>query len=188
MRRFAAFVFAALLGGCALLPWRREQAPAPSPAPTARSTWIVGSSGAAIGQATFTETRAGVLIRLEFLADTLPPGWHAVHIHQIGDCSDFAAGFMAAGIHEGLVAEVQHGLLNHAGPDAGDLPNLFTPAASTPSAAEFLASRVSLRIMPGQGRFSLLDSNGSALIVHLNADNHSAIPSGPRIACAALTP
>ena len=104
--------------------------------PWARSpTWIVGASGAAIGQATFTETRAGVLIRLEFLADTLPPGGHAVHIHQIGDCSDFAAGFMAAGIHEGLVAEVQHGLLNHAGPDAGDLPNLFTPAASTPSGA-----------------------------------------------------
>lgn len=188
MRPFAALVFAAFLSGCAMFPWWQDDEPAERPLPAAQTTWNVGATGNAIGQATFTETHSGVLIRLEFLPDTLPAGWHAAHIHQIGDCSDFAAGFMAAGVHEGLVANVQHGLMNAHGPDAGDLPNIFTPAGSTPSGAEFLTSRVTLRAQPDPGRFSLLDANGSALVIHLNPDNHANVPSGPRIACAALRP
>ena len=54
-----------------------------------RTAWIVGSEGRAVGQATFTEGPDGVLIRLEFSAGALTPGWHGLHLHQRGDCSDF---------------------------------------------------------------------------------------------------
>jgi superoxide dismutase, Cu-Zn family len=188
MRFVLALFSAAFLGGCSLLGFGRENDDPPPPLPAPRTTWIVGTSGTSIGQATFTETPAGVLIRLEFLPSTLPPGWHAAHIHQIGDCSDFTAGFMAAGVHEGLVGDAQHGLRNHHGPDAGDLPNIFTPPGEAISGAEMFSSRLTLRRFPTDGRFSLLDDNGAALVIHANPDDHQAVPSGPRIACAPLTP
>jgi Cu-Zn family superoxide dismutase len=188
MRFVLALVSATLLAGCAVLGLGPDENVAAAPLPAPRSTWIVGTSGNSIGQATFTETPSGVLIRLEILPNTLPPGWHAAHIHQIGDCSDFAAGFMAAGVHEGLVGDVQHGLMNHHGPDAGDLPNIFTPPSGATSGAELFSSRVTLRRFPTDDRFSLLDDNGAALIIHANPDDHQNVPTGPRIACAPLTP
>lgn len=188
MRLTAALVFAAFLGSCAMIPWQDNEPDAPSPPPAPRTTWIVGQSGHAIGQATFTPAPTGLLIRLEFLANVLPPGWHGAHVHQIGDCSDFAAGFMAAGVHEGQVAQVQHGLMNPRGPEAGDLPNLFVPQGGAPFAVEFFATRLTLAQMPHAGAFSLMDDNGAAVIIHDSPDNHLTIPSGGRIACAALTP
>ncbi len=187
MRRVLALVSAAFLGSCALLDFGDDADEAPAPLPAPRTAWIVGGAGNAIGQAIFTETPHGVLIRLEFSQNALPPGWHAVHVHQIGDCSDFAAGFMASGIHEGLVGDTRHGLMSHQGPDAGDLPNLFAPPGGAPSGAEFFNTRLTLNRFPTDGRFSLVDDNGSALIIHESPDNHSSVPSGPRIACAALT-
>src|SRR5262249_6984311 len=139
MRTLISIAFAALLCACASS--QSTHAAGPSIAP--RTVWVVGADGSAVGQATFTEAPMGVLIKLEFSEHALPAGWHGVHIHGTGDCSDAAAGFHAAGGHVGMGHNVQHGLMNPAGPEAGDLPNIFaTPAGAF--SAEFFNDRVTL--------------------------------------------
>lgn len=191
MRSIAALVFAASLGACASFGGGGDEPPAIEP----RTAWVVGTNGAAIGQATFTQAPQGVLIRLEFSERSLPPGWHGLHLHTRGDCSDFAAGFQASGGHLGMGDRVQHGLLNPQGPEAGDLPNLFAPPAG-PFAAEFFspytvldAERIPATARNG-AREPLLDGDGTALMIHANADDQTSQPiggAGARIACAALT-
>lgn len=185
MRRIA--ILAAILGftaACASAP----PIPVFNAAPP-RTAWIVNRDGNSIGQAAFTQTPTGVLIRLEFSDGALPPGWHGAHIHQIGDCSDFAAGFQASGVHEGHMEGVQHGVLNALGPEAGDLPNLYAPASGA-FGAEFFSTRLTLSGFAAGGRMPLLDANGAALVIHAGPDDHTDQPiggSGARLACAALT-
>jgi Cu-Zn family superoxide dismutase len=186
MRPLAALVFAALLTACASTPDSAELASELQP----RTVWIVGTDGQAVGQATFTEAPSGVLIRMEFLDHRLPPGWHGLHLHARGDCSDFANGFQASGAHVTLNHRVQHGLLNRRGPEAGDLPNIFA-APTGIYAAEVFSPYVTLHDQRIGNRMPLLDSDGAALLIHANADDQSAQPignAGPRLACAALTP
>jgi Cu-Zn family superoxide dismutase len=160
-----------------------------------RTVWIVGGAGTAIGQATFTDGPHGVLIRLEFAERSLPPGWHGLHLHEVGNCSDFAGGFQAAGGHLGMDRRIAHGLLHPSGPEAGDLPNLFA-APAAPYAAEFLAPYTVLgsERIPGTAnrreRLPLIDSDGTALMIHAGHDDQTSQPiggAGNRIACAALT-
>lgn len=189
MRIYAAILAGLLVSGCALFDGADAQRSGPNPALT-QTSWIVGVEGTAIGRATFTETGHGVLIRLEFSNHGLSAGWRGAHIHQIGDCSDFASGFQASGVHEGHSAEVQHGHLSATGPEAGDLPNIFTPPNGVPFGAEFLAHGVTLSDIPRDGRLPLRDQNGAALIIHANQDDHTSQPiggAGPRVACAAIS-
>jgi superoxide dismutase, Cu-Zn family len=192
MRPLAALVFAALLAACASSGGRPEPV-RPGPGQTA---WIVGPQGTAIGQATFTGGPNGVLIRLEFSDRALPGGWHGLHLHDRGDCSDFAAGFQAAGGHLGMGERVQHGLMNAEGPEAGDLPNIFAVRSGV-YAAELFAPYVVMGAerIPGNARsrerLPLLDADGTALIIHAGPDDQVRQPiggAGDRIACAALTP
>lgn len=192
MRPLAALVLAALLTACAT-PGRGNP---DAPQAAARTVWIVGADGRAAGQATFTGGPNGVLIQLEFSERSLPPGWHGLHLHDRGDCSDFAAGFQASGGHLGMNRRIQHGLMNPDGPEAGDLPNIFVPP-SGPFAAEIFAPYVTLSSarVPGNAnsreRLPLLDEDGSALMIHAARDDQVSQPignAGARIACAALTP
>lgn len=189
MRRVAALVCVAILGACAVFGLDSAQEPAPAPPPP-RTAWIVGLDGRAIGQATFIEGQGGVLIRLEISQGGLTHGWHGLHLHQTGDCADAAASFQAAGRHAAHPgAPAQHGLLNPAEPEVGDLPNLFAPSAG-PFGAEFFTQRVTLFPTPADGRTPLLDEDGAALVIHAGADDHVTQPAGgagSRIACAALT-
>jgi Cu-Zn family superoxide dismutase len=193
MRPIAAFLFAALLTACASTAGSDVNYTAQAP----KTAWIVGADGRQIGQATFRDGPNGVLIQLEFSQGALPAGWHGLHLHQHGDCSDFAAGFQASGSHVGMDAQhrVQHGLMNPQGPEAGDLPNIFAPQAGV-FAAEVFAPYATLgpRI-PGNAahreRASLVDEDGAALIIHAGPDDQTSQPiggAGARIACAALTP
>jgi len=191
MRSLAALISAVLLTACASSVGSRDYTPASAP----RTAWIVGGAGQAVGQATFTDGPHGVLIRLEFSPGALAPGWHGLHLHQRGDCSDFAAGFQAAGAHEQMEHHGEHGLMNPNGPEAGDLPNIFA-APTGPFAAEVFAPYVTLgsaRIAGNANRPArepLLDDDGSALLIHASADDHVSQPiggAGARIACAALT-
>jgi len=186
MRPLAAIVFAALLTACASTPDGVELARQLQP----RTAWIVGADGQAVGQATFTEAPTGVLIHLEFLDRRLPPGWHGLHLHDRGDCSDFATGFQASGSHVSLSHRVQHGLLNRRGPESGDLPNIFA-APTGIHAAEVFSPYVTLHSARIGNRLPLLDGDGAALLIHANADDQNTQPignAGARIACAALTP
>ena len=184
MRSLAAILFAALLCACASTPAKN----AADAAPTPLTTWIVGADGRAIGQASFLEGPNGVLIRLEFSERVLSPGWHGVHLHMKGDCSDAAAGFQASGSHVGMGPHVEHGLMNPAGPEAGDLPDIFAPPVGI-FGAELFAPHVTLGPVAVDHRAPLLDADGSALIIHAGSDDQRSQPiggAGPRIACAAL--
>jgi Cu-Zn family superoxide dismutase len=138
--------------------------------------------GADRGQALLTETPTGVLINLKLTG--LPPGWHAIHLHAKGDCSD--AAFERAGGHINHATPKPHGLLNPQGPDFGDLPNIYAAADGTVN-AELFTQLVSLR---GAGsRERLLDADGSSIVVHANRDDYRTQPiggAGARIACAVV--
>ncbi|MGH6949625.1 MAG: superoxide dismutase family protein [Vitreimonas sp.] len=185
MRPLAAVLFTVLLGACASSDDHRQHAVQAPP----RTVWIVGADGRAAGQATFMEGPQGVLIRLEFSAGALPPGWHGAHLHERGDCSDFANGFTAAGAHIGSGGGTQHGLMHGSGPEAGDLPNLFASPGGA-FGAEFFSPHVTLNHTAVRTRQPLLDNDGSALIIHAAPDDQATQPiggAGARLACAALT-
>lgn len=188
MRYAPALVSIAVLSGCAWLGFEDRAAP-PPPAPPPQTAWLVGLDGRAIGQASFVEGHGGVLIRLEISQGSLTPGWHGLHVHQTGDCTDAAQNFHAAGAHAANPqAPPQHGLLNPAEPEAGDLPNLFV-SPTGPVGAEVFSQRLTLLNPSMDGREPLLDRDGSALIIHAGPDDHVTQPAGgagARVACAAL--
>ena len=76
-----------------------------------------------------------------------------------------------------------HGLLNPAGPHSGDLPNISIGSDGT-GRLETMNERLALR-----AGAALLDSDGSALVVHAAADDFTTDPaggSGARIACGLI--
>ena len=83
------------------------------------------------------------------------------------------------------MAAVPHGLRNPEGPDHGDLPNLYAGADGS-AQAEFFTVLVSVA---GGDLPSLLDEDGSAVIIHENPDDHLIQPiggAGGRIACGII--
>ena len=144
---------------------------------------IKAPDGASIGAAVLTEAPTGVLMRVEVKG--LTPGWHGMHFHEKGDCTD--AKFMNSGGHiqmEGM--KTPHGLLNPQGPDFGDLPNLYVQADGT-AKAEVFSTKVSLK--GGSDRSNLLDADGSALVIHANPDDQTSQPiggAGARVACGVI--
>jgi Cu-Zn family superoxide dismutase len=71
------------------------------------------------------------------------------------------------------------------GPHAGDLPNVHVPASGD-LAFEYFVDDVSLR---SGRRDSLLDADGSALLMHQGADDYRTEPAGDagtRIVCGVI--
>jgi len=151
---------------------------AASPALADATAAIVNTDKKGIGKATFEQTKTGVLITVEVTG--LPPGPHGIHLHSVGTCDP---NFKASKGHINP-GKVKHGLRNPAGPDNGDLPNIFA-ASDGKAQAEIFTTRVSLT----GSKAALLDSDGSALIIHANRDDHLAQPiggAGGRIACGVI--
>jgi len=147
------------------------------------STELKGPKGAALGSATFEDAPTGVLIRLDLKG--LTPGWHGLHLHETGACTDEKFTSAGAHINHGP-AKKPHGLLNADGPDFGDLPNIYVGADGS-AKAEIFTPLVSLK--GSGGRQGLLDENGSSLVVHANADDHTTQPiggAGDRVACGVV--
>jgi len=84
---------------------------------------VLGGAGTTIGSLDLKQSPHGVLMRVELGAGSLTPGWHGLHLHQVGDCSDTGV-YKLSGGHVGKVAG-GHGLLNPAGPEGGDTPNIY---------------------------------------------------------------
>lgn len=142
---------------------------------------IIDNAGKSIGTAELHKAPSGVLLRLE--VSGLTPGWHGLHFHAVGDCSDHDK-FMAS---KGHVAHdgKPHGLLNPAGTHAGDLPNLYAPADGS-ARAEMFSHLVML-----DGPTGLLDADGAALVIHAGPDDHLTQPiggAGARVGCGVIKP
>lgn len=148
---------------------------------TARAA-LINATGGQAGTATFTQGSTGVLIRVE--ATGLTPGWHGLHLHAVGQCE---APFTSAGSHiQHGDATTPHGYLNAEGPDSGDLPNLYVGADGR-GFAEVLTTAASLN-QGGPGEY-LMDADGSSILIHANADDHSTQPiggAGDRVACGVI--
>lgn len=156
-------------------------APAAALAETATAP-LLDAQGAEVGVATFTEGPNGVLIEVQ--AEGLSEGWHGIHLHRVGDCS--SEGFTSAGSHIDM-HDSAHGLMNPDGPDEGDLPSLYATADGS-ARAQFFNWRVSLGV-EDPDRTTLLDTDGSAIVIHAEPDDHITQPigeSGDRVACGVL--
>lgn len=143
---------------------------------------LVNAQGRNVGRAVLTQGPTGLLIRIE--ADGLNPGWHGAHIHATGQC---AAPFTSAGAHiNHAESQAPHGLLNPAGPDDGDLPNVSANAQGQVRAEVFTTRARLASSGPGQW---LLDADGSALVIHANMDDHASQPiggAGDRVVCGVI--
>ena len=124
---------------------------------------------------------AGSQVNIAVALAGVSPGVHGVHLHMAGSCD--APDFTSAGGHLNPGSR-QHGTANPAGAHLGDLPNVTigSSGAGTVSAA-----------LPGsreQVLTQLFDGDGTAVVVHANADDYRTDPSGNsggRIACGVLT-
>lgn len=144
---------------------------------------LYNTAGEQIGTVAVTDAPKGVLLRVE--GSKLAPGWHGIHIHEHGDCSD--KGFATAGghVHAGDAKPV-HGLLVADATDAGDLPNIHVGSDGVLKADLFTGL---VSVDGRDGRPALKDADGSALVIHENADDYTSQPiggAGARVACAIL--
>lgn len=143
----------------------------------ARASMIDGT-GAEIGNANMIAGPNGILLRITLNEGALTPGWHGLHLHQVGDCSDIGT-FKASGGHVGMI-EGGHGLLNPAGPEGGDIPNIWVSADGSAGYEVFTGLTTGA---------SLMDEDGSAIIIHENEDDHLTQPiggAGARVACGVV--
>ncbi len=132
-----------------------------------------------VGTATITPMAKGVKIALD--VTKLPPGDHAVHIHEKGDCA--GPKFDSAGGHFAPTNK-GHGFDSNEGPHAGDMANFHVGADGT-AKVEIVNTAVTLVAGPT----SIMKTGGTALVVHEKADDYKSQPAGNaggRIACGAI--
>jgi Cu-Zn family superoxide dismutase len=193
LERLSLAAFALALAACsqeAAQPQEMPETPPPAPADLPgpadgvipsmmRSTAaIVGVDGSDIGTANLISGPNGILIRVEIAPGGLTPGWHGLHLHTVGDCSDVGT-FKASGGHVGKI-DGGHGLLNPKGPEGGDIPNIWIAADGSGGYEAF----TNLTQMS-----DLTDADGSAILIHTGEDDALSQPiggAGARVACGVI--
>ncbi|HIG21305.1 MAG TPA: superoxide dismutase family protein [Henriciella marina] len=139
---------------------------------------LMGDDGNTIGSVNMIEGPNGIVMEVSIDEGGLTPGWHAIHIHQTGDCSDTGE-YTASGGHVGKI-DGGHGLLNPNGPEPGDLPNLYAFEDGSVNFETFTDLVVLSDVM---------DDDGGAIIIHEGRDDHMSQPiggAGGRVACAVV--
>jgi superoxide dismutase, Cu-Zn family len=137
--------------------------------------------GKDVGQVDFAQTGHGVLITFDLRG--LPPGAHGVHVHTSGNC-DAKVKFTSAGPHFAPEPAKLHGFMTKGGPHPGDLPNQWAAGDGT-----MHASTISNMFSLGNGKKSIFDRDGAAIVVHAKGDDYASQPagnSGDRIACGVI--
>lgn len=191
----SAAMLTLLLSACAQMPWEDgpagasvsnalKDAPQLGPADGVFPSMLrmqgdlIGVEGQSIGAVNVLSGPHGILLEVTVEAGGLTPGWHGLHLHQVGDCSDLGE-FKRSGGHVGMI-EGGHGLLNPVGPEAGDLPNIWA-AGDGSAGMEAFTTLVDVS--------ALADEDGVALIIHENRDDHLSQPiggAGGRVACSVI--
>lgn len=138
---------------------------------------IEPKSGSSVtGTATFEQLSAGVTVVVKI--KDAPPGWHAVHIHQIGDCS--APDGTSAGGHFNPEDKL-HGSPHAPEHHLGDLGNLLVDADGNGYTEVHMPG-----LTVAAGPMSVV---GRSIIVHADADDLVTQPTGAaggRIACGVI--
>ncbi|HTK84536.1 MAG TPA: superoxide dismutase family protein [Patescibacteria group bacterium] len=137
---------------------------------------LTGNNGKTVGSATVTDVGGGIFVDVGLKG--VLPGWHAFHIHAVGDCSDKAAFKNSGGHlkHEGQM----HGAMSGKGPHIGDMPNIWVGNDGT-GKAQFFSDHVTWADLSG--------ADGSAFVVHAGADDYKTDPAGnagARVGCGVI--
>ncbi len=135
---------------------------------TTASAQLRDPQGNPVGTAEFVEGPSGVSINVN-ITGGVEPGVHGIHIHETGAVTP---SFEAAGDHFNPTNN-EHGFANPNGPHAGDLENIVVGPDGMAS-----YSTVNDRVTLSGGPNSLLDADGSALVVHAMPDDYVTDPSG----------
>lgn len=134
--------------------------------------------GRTVGRVTLMDTAHGLVVRGSLKG--LSRGPHAIHFHETGKCEP---PFKSAGGHFNPTLKA-HGMMDPGGLHAGDLPNLVVPKGGKVE-FELFAEALTL----ADGPTSVLDADGTALVIHARADDYRTQPSGDagdRIACGVI--
>jgi len=147
-------------------------------APKATAT-LKNAQGVEVGTATITPASGGSAVQITGSFSKLPPGTHAIHIHNLGKCDP--PDFTSATGHFNPTSK-QHGKDNPNGAHVGDLPNFEVAADGT--------GKVSVTV-PGATLTdaSLFHAGGTALVIHAAADDYKTDPTGnagARLACGVI--
>ena len=121
------------------------------------------NEGNPVGSAEFVEGESGVSVTVS-ITGGIEPGVHGIHIHETSDLS--SSDFKSAGGHFNPT-DAEHGFDNPQGPHAGDLENITVAQDGTAS-----YQTVNDRITLSDGPNSILDEDGSALMIHAMPDDY----------------
>lgn len=142
------------------------------------SATLVRASGAQAG--TVQLLARGDQLSLVVVVTGLPEGAHGFHLHTKGACK--APDFLSAGGHLNPTGKA-HGTINPRGSHVGDLPNLGVVSGTMTS------TTIDLDEDRAQVLSWIFDDDGTAVVIHAEADDYRTDPSGnagSRIACGVL--
>jgi Cu-Zn family superoxide dismutase len=131
--------------------------------------------GQSVGTVELRPSPFGTMLHLRLAF--LPPGVHAFHVHETGEC---VAPFTSAGGHYNPDGS-DHGLMDDDGRHAGDMPNLHVPSTGM----------INVEVFNDMLRLDsrLFDKDGASIIIHEGPDDYTTNPAGaagPRIACGVI--